>query len=128
MGSIRKVILVTGDREWVDRKIIEMLMVKENETTLFLHGGARGADSCTDEAARAIGRPRASIPYFGNFGRAGGPIRNSFMLDVILGLKAQGYITEVWGFHDDLANSKGTKDMMTKAKGSGLKVRHFAHK
>lgn len=55
------------------------------------------------------------------FGRAAGPIRNQQMLD-------EGKPELVLAFHDDLENSKGTKDMVGRAMKADLPVILYTHK
>lgn len=127
-AGLKSIILVTGDRWWSDQEALYKVLSREDPRTVVIHGDAAGADSMADLAALRNGMPRCINPYFGCFGRAGGPIRNSFMLQVILGLKMQGWRVRVFAFHDDLKASKGTKDMVTRARKEGLEVKIFGHK
>ena len=105
-----------------------MAMAKFPEGTLFIHGNATGADECCDEMASRLGYPRLRVPYFGFLGRSGGPVRNRYMLDVLLALMETGTEVAVEAFHDDLTKSKGTLDMVKRAKKAGVKVTLHRHK
>ena len=112
-------ILITGDRSWVDRKMIREIL----ETWLMpgdtlIHGGARGVDRLAGEEAEAMGFAVKSVAaLWSQFGRAAGPIRNAKMLT------EEPYF--VLAVHDDLATSKGTADCVNKARKKGLYV--FLH-
>lgn len=127
-NGLKRVILVTGDRWWNDQRAIRLVLSGEDKRTVVMHGGASGADSVADLAALELGMPRCKIPYFGVYRQAGGPFRNSFMLALLVGLKEQGWEVKVIAFHDNLKESKGTKDMVMKATKAGLKVKRYAHK
>jgi hypothetical protein len=59
-----------------------------------------------DSAAKALKIPSLGFPaQWTRYGRAAGPIRNQRMLD-------EGRPTMAYAFHDDIANSRGTKDML----------------
>lgn len=58
------------------------------------------------------------IIYFAEwnkYGKSAGPIRNKKMID-------EGNPDIVIAYHDDIENSKGTKNMITQAKDKGIKV------
>ena len=135
-------LLVTGDREWVDRDLIFSALTQLPNTTTVIDGRAPGADtlahfnaerlgmatqrfraywSCKDyeadtgeQCALADGRHHAV------HGRPAGVIRNQRMLD-------EGHPTQVYAFHDDLGASRGTADMVRRALKRGLQVTHFSH-
>ena len=129
-------VLVTGDRNWQDRGMIlrELLALKEQlrpgEQLIVVHGKARGADSLAAEVARAHHWTMIERGYaaeWGRYGRAAGPIRNQQMLD----LEHCPYVNEpidlVLAFHDDLPSSRGTADMVARARKLGIEVRHLSH-
>ena len=81
---------------------------------------AGGADKIAGEIATVFGLK--VIPYPANwsaYGKAAGCVRNQLMLD-------REHPDEVWAFHEDLENSKGTKDMVERAEQAGIKVRKFS--
>lgn len=126
---IDRAILVTGDRLWTDipaiRRKLEPLDIWHS---VIIHGCATGADGAASFCANELGIPQIKVPYFSRYGKAGGPKRNELMLQILLGLERDGAKAEVWAFHDDLANSRGTKDMVQRAKRAGVvKVRHYHH-
>ena len=114
-------ILICGDRNWTDYHMIANIVLWK-KPTLIIEGGARGADSCAREAAQAH-----NIPYlefrakWEDHGKAAGPIRNQQMI-------TEGKPDLVIAFHDDLENSKGTKDMIRRAKKAKIPVQHYTHK
>ena len=112
-------ILVTGDRNWTDVKRIYTVLANidsaETDTPFLIHGNARGADRLAADCAHDLmWSCRAVSANWEKYGRTAGPIRNQEMLDMDPDL--------VIAFHDDLANSKGTKDMVSRAKKKGVKV------
>ena len=84
--------------------------------TEIIHGDCRGADRMAGEVAELLGIQVHKVPAdWDTYGNKAGPIRNSIML---------GYMPKmVIAFHNDIENSKGTKDMVTKAKNAGIDVR-----
>lgn len=83
---------------------------------VVISGGANGADSL---AARSAGRQGVELMEFpadwGTHGKAAGPIRNQRMLD-------EGKPDVVWAFTDDLEASRGTADMVRRARKAGVPV------
>jgi YspA, cpYpsA-related SLOG family len=119
-------ILVCGDRNWTDRKaIFETLdmydFLSESERAHIIEGAARGADTMAGEWAVERGAPLEEFPAeWTKHGRSAGPIRNAQML-------REGKPDIVIAFHDDLEKSKGTKDMVRRAKDARLPVRLYYH-
>lgn len=114
-------ILVCGDRGWTDSEFIYKILEKEASDTVIIHGAARGADSLAGYAALKLGFKIESYPAdWKTYGRAAGPIRNRQML-------LMGKPHQVFAFHDDIENSKGTKDMMKQAEKAGLLVTLYSH-
>lgn len=109
-------VLFCGDRNWRLRKPIAQELLKLNEkTTIIVHGAARGADSMAAMIAQDMGfKTEAHPAQWELYGRAAGPIRNQEMLDSGIDL--------VLAFHENLARSKGTKDMVKRAKKAGVEV------
>jgi hypothetical protein len=139
------VILVTGDRDWIARSPVVQALRPYPPGTVVVHGAAPGADSIAGEVADALEQtpkpypadwyecpickhravsgdaiqhsptceaPRPK-PYFR---RWAGPERNQRMLD------ANPEIERVLAFHNDLARSRGTADMVRRALKAGLPV------
>jgi hypothetical protein len=112
-------VCVTGDRDWQHSNPVHTSVVQEalddvatyvampHEVTL-IHGAARGVDSIAAKVAEQLGFRVVPFPAeWDKYGRAAGPIRNERMVtwppDLVL------------AFHDNLAASKGTRDMVQQA-------------
>lgn len=121
MSEIR--ILVCGSRDWYDidminkelQKLIVQLGVKYKDV-LVITGGATGADElvqrlCNDELGIACAVFHAPWAFFAklNNKRAAGPVRNMWML-------RWGRPDAVLAFHPFIVNSRGTKNMVEKAR------------
>lgn len=129
-------VILCGDRNWNDwAAIVRVLRPLDPRTTLVITGGAPGADTLAEKAADAMGfGARVVIDAdWKKYGRAAGPIRNQWMLDALLGGDASDH-RQVIGFHDSLADSKGTRDMLTRAAKAmrrypdkNLRVRNVKH-
>jgi hypothetical protein len=113
-------LLVCGDREWSDYIMIER-EIKNLKPAIVIEGEARGADSLARKAAETLGIPVLPFPAdWDQYGRSAGPIRNRLML-------SKGMPTLVLAFHDNLAKSKGTLDMVNAARKYGVEVRVIGH-
>lgn len=115
-GEIR--LLICGDRHWDDKHQIKAKLgrlqkecFKSKVSLTVITGGAHGADQQADQSAEELGIDRIIFPAnWKGRRKAAGPIRNSKMLK-------EGQPNWLWAFHKDLSKSKGTKDMVSKAKG-----------
>jgi hypothetical protein len=112
-------ILVCGDRNWADRKFIAEVLedMKDNFSTwqVLIEGEAPGADSIAAKWARRNGITVFAFPAdWDLYGRAAGPIRNKQMLD-------EGKPDMVIAFHDNIEESRGTRNMLTILRKSGMK-------
>ena len=86
------------------------------KTIVVVHGMCRGADRLAAAAAKMLGIHVEGYPAdWERFGRAAGPIRNKQMLDTGINL--------VLCFHNDMMNSKGTKNTMMQAMAYGIEVK-----
>lgn len=116
-------VLICGDREWTDGKLIEhFLELKEywDDELVVIHGAARGADTLAGEAATRLGYRVEEYPAdWEKYGKKAGILRNLQMLDT--------KPDEVWAFHDDLAASKGTAHTVREAKKRGIFVMEYSH-
>jgi hypothetical protein len=126
-------ILICGDRNWSDReKIAQQLRIiakvwwfageftptiiqgcngyDEDGRPSFKTGKptVRGADMIAREEAKKLGFLIEDYPYPGELGRAGGPVRNQLMADQRPDLGI--------AFHSNIEESKGTKDMVRRAR------------
>jgi hypothetical protein len=118
-------ILVCGDRNWCDDITMSKFLstfVNTNDVIL-IHGDARGADKMSARIGSKLGFKVLSYPAQWNiFGKGAGPIRNHQML------AENPDIEEVIAFHNDIERSKGTKDMISRAKKKGIKYRVITSK
>lgn len=119
-GEGNMIILVTGDRHWKDYDIIYRELSKYSPGTILVHGAAPGADSLADIAGERL---RLNVKPFPSkwhiYKKGAGPIRNQEMLDWIL---TQNDEKKVLAFHKNIDDSRGTKDMVERAKKAGVEV------
>lgn len=114
-----------GDRNWDDWKAVSAVMRKLHPR-LVIEGDARGADRIAGLKADFLGIARETYPaHWDKHHRAAGPIRNRQMLDRLLQEPEPRLVV---AFHDDLAKSKGTKNMVTIAKKAGVRVMVVKHR
>ena len=112
----RKRILICGDRNYKDWLRIQDYLNTISRTTIIIHGGARGADSLAGNLATSLKMKVIKFPAeWDKYGKAAGVLRNQQMLD-------DGHPDLVVYFHKDLENSKGTKDMVTRAIDNKIKT------
>lgn len=113
--------LICGSRTWdkpipVDVVVGGLASVYGQGNVTIIHGAAKGADSMAASAAHRHGVDCEDYPAdWDTHGKAAGPIRNQRMLD-------DGKPDVVFAFTDDLATSKGTADMVRRARKAGLPV------
>lgn len=113
-------VLVCGDRAWSDRAPIERELRGLPEGTVVIHGGCRGADRLAGQVASELSFGVEEFPAeWHRYGRAAGPIRNRRMLE-------EGKPDLVLAFHPDLSRSRGTRDMVDRARKAGVEVRVFS--
>lgn len=118
-------ILVTGDRKWKDSRIVEDVLRQyytlHKENLAIIQGCCSGADRAAQNFTIKYGCQNLSFPAeWDKYGKVAGPIRNTKMLEQSPDL--------VIAFHDDIHNSKGTKDTVTKALFKGVKVYLYNNK
>ncbi len=113
-------ILICGGRKFHDYNRIKQALADlggREKIETIIHGGANGADILGGNAAWELGIPSQSVPADWNkYGRAAGPIRNQKMLD-------ECAPNLVLAFPDP--KSRGTWDMVRRAKKAGVKVEVF---
>lgn len=114
---VKKRVLVTGSRDWDDEPEVHRQLDRlaaEHPDIEVIEGGARGADTHARNWARKNKRKVTTYQAdWKTHGRSAGPKRNQRMLD-------EGTPDRVIAFSRDLANSKGTKDMVRRAKRAKL--------
>ncbi len=112
-------ILVCGDRHWKRMDIIERELKKFPPGTIVIEGEAPGADTLGRFVAERLGFGVIPFPAKWHiYGRGAGPIRNQQMLD-------EGKPELVLAFHENISESVGTKDMVHRARSTGIKVEIF---
>lgn len=113
-------LLICGSRDWTNKQLIKKELIELLETTkieVIIHGGCRGADLLAGEVAKELNIPvEEYLADWKKHGKSAGPKRNQQMLD-------EGKPTFVLAFHDDIDESKGTKDMVLRAKKAGIKFK-----
>jgi hypothetical protein len=108
-------VLICGDRNWDKEGIVKRVLLQSG-ATVVIHGDARGADSIAGTLATSLGLKVEAFPAdWQRYGRAAGPIRNQQMLD-------EGRPEKVIAFHPSIETSKGTADMVRRARAAGLPV------
>lgn len=114
-------VLACGDRRWSDMVTIRRRLADLAEAELpelLIHGDAMGADRMAGYAAELLGIPTQPVPAeWQRYGKRAGHIRNQQMLDMAPDL--------VLAFHDNLLASKGTRDMVRRARTAGILVRIY---
>lgn len=125
----RRRVLVCGDRLWQDAEMIQTVLrafLRPEDALTLINGRAGGADNIAHQWACSLENlglkvvPEGYPADWDKYHKAAGPIRNQQMLD-------EGKPDLVIAFHDDLAKSKGTKDMVTRAKKAGVPVWVISH-
>jgi len=114
-------ILITGDRNWDDLpKMVEVLTKHIRPAQdIIIHGDARGADRMGAEVAKKLGVTKDRILAYpadwNQYHKAAGPMRNQQML-------TEGKPSLVLAFHNNITESKGTRDMIKRSLKVGLPV------
>jgi hypothetical protein len=112
-----RVVVISGDKNWTDVAIIREWLLKLQDWgyDTVIEGKARGADTIAGREAKSMGFNVIEYPAeWDKYGKAAGPIRNRKMLDN----KPQLVVA----FHNNIEQSKGTKDCITEAKKRGIGV------
>ena len=120
-----KRLLITGDRNWLNREIIRAA-IEEHAPDLVIQGGAKGADTCAYDACviMEIDCLRAPAKWTtGKFSnkKAAGPIRNGEMLKLY-----NPHV--VLAFNDDIFHSRGTYHMIKIAVKAGIETHLYVTK
>lgn len=119
-NAIKK-ILVTGSRDWSDiTSVIEALKIYD-KSTILVHGNCRGADIICAVVGETLGFEIR--PYHADWdahGKSAGHIRNQLMIDAEN--KTNESIDLCIAFHDEIENSKGTKDCVSRANKANIPV------
>jgi len=120
--SKAKRILICGDRNWDNWKVIEDFIKNLPKDTIIIDGKCRGADKIASYIATKYGLVILEFPADWNkYGKAAGPIRNKQMLD-------EAKPDLVVAFYNNIEASKGTKCMIELAKKAGVPVKIIGEK
>lgn len=102
------IILICGSRDWSNKDIIKQELLKFKNISKIIHGGCRGADILAGQVGKELGIPVTVFEADWNLhGKSAGPKRNQQMID-------EGKPNFVLAFHDNINESKGTKDMINR--------------
>jgi hypothetical protein len=111
-------VLACGSRYYSNYQRI-LSVIKSLDIDLLIAGGCRGADTLAVLAARQCGIRFIEYPAdWQRFGKSAGPRRNQQMLD----MEKPGLLLV---FHEDLARSKGSRDMLHRAIKADIPYRIF---
>ena len=117
----KRLILICGDRNWQNKdKIKEFLMELKLKCNNFkvINGACRGADKMSSQVCKELNIVCQEVPAnWATYGKVAGPRRNKMMLDLKPDL--------VIAFHNDIENSKGTKDCVREAKKRNIEVKLY---
>lgn len=119
-------VLVCGSRTWSDEAIVHAILDglfanAAKDDFALIEGGAKGADAVAADWAKMHRRDIEHLDFpadWATHGRAAGPKRNQRMID-------EGRPDLVAAFTDKpLADSKGTADMVRRARAAGIPIYH----
>lgn len=120
--------IACGDRNWTDKEKIRETLI-DYGPDILIEGEARGADKLSRIVAEedlGLSVEDGTIEPFpadwNQYRKAAGPIRNRAQLKRLLEYQDEGYEIIVVAFHEDIENSKGTKDMVTISEKAGVEV------
>jgi hypothetical protein len=113
-------VLICGSRNWNNkrsiRKQLDKIVKGANPLEQIVHGACRGADLLSEELAKEMEIDYRGYPAkWSVHGRSAGPIRNQKMLD-------EEDPDLVLAFHEDIRKSKGTWDLVKRAREARVKV------
>lgn len=109
-------ILVCGCRHYSDYSSIYSVIKAFGSDVTIISGACRGADKLAVEVAKRLGLNFGEYPAnWSLYGNKAGPIRNQQMID----MESPDLVI---AFHPDIESSKGTKDMIRRAKYHGIKT------
>lgn len=128
-----KVVLVTGGRAYKDRAHVDQVLT-DDAPDLVIHGGAKtmnpgvvynqtefgylGADNFAGLWCDANDVPQLKAPYMRALGKRGGPIRNTWMIELLTMFEQAGHRCSVIAF----PGGSGTDDTVDKALRAGFTV------
>lgn len=120
-------VLITGDRNWSCVESVVDALSRLPTPSVVIHGDAPGADTIAGFVAEALKlQVRAYPAKWDLYKKGAGPIRNQEMLDKEH--LENDPIDVCFAFHDDLSSSRGTADMVRRAKKADIEVCVFNSK
>lgn len=112
------IVCISGARDDPSFKALIRKLLLEKKPTQVLVGCARGVDQSAREVCKTIQQPfRVFYAEWKKYGLRAGFLRNSKMLACSP--------DEVWTFHRDIEQSKGTKMTAKLAEERGIHVEYF---
>lgn len=115
-------VLVTGDRDWDNERLMRKVLEQYPYGTWLMHGNARGADQMAGQLCQELSFIEIIVPYIGYLQRRGGPARNGVMKRILIS-QILDFQLRVEAFHTDIENSKGTANMLRQMKRYDLPIR-----
>lgn len=110
-----KIVVVTGSRDWAWPDLLESVLSKEPENTVFMTGGNGSADTQVALYCERAGRPHGTIrANWRKYGNYAGPKRNGWLLDL--------NPRKVIAFRFGGTQSRGTTDCIKQANERGIKM------
>lgn len=112
-------VIICGQRDFYDKNYLFRAMDKmrikfDPFVTFVVHGDCRGADKLGEAWAKARGIEFKAYPAdWKRYRNGAGPIRNQYMLD-------DSKAGMCFAFYNDEMESKGTRDMVSRALNAGL--------
>ena len=102
--------MVTGLREWTNKRVMWDRLRQYPPDTILIHGAACGADLMAVRCGEVLGFNIHSHPYYGDLGKAGGEERNRCMFGALLNQRRFGFHIFVEAF--PLRPAGGTRNMI----------------
>jgi hypothetical protein len=113
-----KTVCITGERYtrlFYDKILSDISSVESD--VRFIFGDCSGVDTCAKEICELLSKKYTIFQADWNLhGRAAGPKRNILMIQALTDND------EVWAYHSNLSQSKGTKHTLKIAKKKGINV------
>lgn len=122
-------LLICGSREWgvlftaftpqernerLEEQELVRLVIEQLNPDLIIEGGAKGADYEASRVAKELAITFMEFPAnWSKWGKRAGMVRNQKMLE-------DGKPDYILAFHRDISKSKGTADMIRRAKRNGI--------
>lgn len=109
-------VIICGSRTWSDWGVIRKLTDSLSSDTVVVHGAAVGADRIAGVCAKWSGLEVHEYPArWATFGKRAGIVRNADMLE-------KEKPTHVYAFTNNLLTSRGTRNMVERARAAGVPV------